>query len=424
MLRLEIETLVASQVLQNPALLQRIPFPIDLVGDPDSLHILRAVESLESKGMKVTRYDVAKESGIDRGRVAQIWNAAPTRENFGAHLSDLMEAVKADKLDYLRGFISKGLSDGTKPSEIVKRVEEYMLTVDELENQHSQISIGEALRASVERFQERINNPGLPGVTTGFRSLDLRFGGFEAGKLYYVGARPSQGKTALMLNFAINALSDGIPVGIISVESSERELADRIIANKGNIDALVLRDGSGATKTDLVSLGQVVERFYSSPGAMYHNPRATIADVSIQARRMVKNRQIKVCYIDYVQLIDGGRHNTRQEEVAFISRNLKALASDAHIAVVALAQLRRDAEGKKPTMSDLAEASALEKDADVVMGIHHEEDDSQIHILKARDGQTGHVDVKFIREKLRFAEVDHSAADRTTSLMDMARGAA
>jgi replicative DNA helicase len=407
MTRPELEIMIASQVLQEPSLLQRLTVPVDQFGDWEAAYCLRAVESLETKGMKVTRHDVAAEvERLDRARVAEIWNTAPTRENFNAHVGQLWEMIKRDKLGFLQTIIADGLSSNEKPSKTIQRVEEYLMTIEDAETIYRQVSIGQALRESVERFEGRLQNPGLPGVTTGYSGLNRMFGGFEAGKLYYVGARPSQGKTALMLNFAVHALSANVPIGIVSVESSERELADRIIANKGSIDSMILRDGKGATRQHLGRLQTVVERFYQTPGVVYHNPRATVSDVAIQIRRMVKNRNIKVAFVDYVQLIDGGKRNTRQEEVAHVSRNLKAIASDADVAVVALAQLRRDADGHAPTMADLAEASALEKDADVVMAIHHEEQASSIRVLKARDGLTGVVQVMFERKFLRFGEVD------------------
>lgn len=408
-----LETQIASQICQEPALLQKMTVNLDDFSNWEAVHCIQAVERMEKDGVRVNRSELARYvETMDRAAVSKLWNAAPTRANFQHHMRALQTIVKTSKLANLSSIIDESLSKREGPDATIARIEEYLHMIQAAGTTYEPETIGQALKGSIERLQERMKNPGLPGITTGYHELNRLFGGFEANKLYYVGARPSQGKTALMLNFLLHALSANASVGVISVESTGRELADRILSIKGTVDSMALRRGDFGSKTASVAnnLTEVVNALYERPGLIYHNPHSSIADVALQIRRMVRNSQIKIAFVDYVQLIaPGKKFGARHEEVAHVSRELKAIASDNGIAVVALAQMRRAVDGKKSEMGDFAESSSLEKDADVMMAIQHEARDegeySAIKVLKARDGITGECPVRFTREYLKFTEV-------------------
>jgi replicative DNA helicase len=334
-----------------------------------------------------------------------LYSLAGDPGSFPANVKALGDMVKVSKLRNLAGAITSRVGRESPDATIIA-IEEYLTDMSRVESPYTAVTIGNAIKQAVDLLEERMKTPGLPGLTTGYSGLNRMFGGFEKRKLYYVGSRPSEGKTALMLNFALGVMGKTDRVGIISVESSVKELGDRLLAIKGSIDALQLRRGE-MKLPELMKLQTTVESLYHKPGLIYHNPHASIGDVELQVRRMVSQIGVEIVFVDYVQLISGGVFRARHEEVAHISRRLKALASDCEIPIVALAQMRRDVDGRKAGMGDFGESSALEKDADVMMAIHHNDNDdsSEILVLKARDGITGVCEVNFIRQYLQFREI-------------------
>lgn len=268
--------------------------------------------------------------------------------------------------------------------------------------------LADGVSGFVEELEERykmFSTNQIPGVTTGIDGLDLSFGGFEAGKLYYIGARPSQGKSALLLNFALAAANAGRAVGLITLESSEKEAYARLFAQIERIPNSDLRTGN--IGKHMPRIGTAAQAVKELPVWICDNPDLTTSEVKIVARKMVVVHHVEAVYVDYLQYIRADKEDEeRRDHVAATSRALKALARRLNVPVIVAAQLRRDADGRWPHLGDFAESSQIEKDADVAILLHHEQDageeKSWLCIAKNRDGATVNKQVWFDKEHARF----------------------
>lgn len=266
----------------------------------------------------------------------------------------------------------------------------------------------------LERRYEMFKADQIPGVTTGMMSLDLDFGGFEGGKLYYIGARPSQGKSALLLNFVFGAARAGHKVGLITLESSDREAYARAFAQLQNVPNSNLRTGNIARHMPkIMSAATAVEKL---PVWICDNPDLTVSQVKMVARKMAVVHKVEALYVDYLQYIRADKEEEeRRDHVAATSRALKALARRLDVPVICAAQLRRDADGRWPHLGDFAESSQIEKDADVAMLIHEEKDAGNerhwIMIAKNRDGATRNREVTFEKDFARFVAGHDDSVD-------------
>ncbi len=255
------------------------------------------------------------------------------------------------------------------------------------------------------------------GVPTGFTELDQFTSGFQNSEYIVIGARPSVGKTALALTMAANmAVHKKIPVGFFTLEMSGKSLMQRLLASEARIDSSRLRNGM-LKHSDFSKLTEAAGRLYEAPLYIEDTPNIKLLDMRAQARRMKKNENIRILFIDYIGLIEAENRGTipRHEQVAEISRSLKSLARELDIPVVALSQVGRQSEGKEPTLADLRESGSIEQDADVVMFIHKRRDsdkeldhnvkatvETDLILAKQRNGPVGTCKLVFIPRYTRF----------------------
>jgi len=253
------------------------------------------------------------------------------------------------------------------------------------------------------------------GIPTGFSSLDNYTSGFQNSEFIVIGARPSVGKTALALTMASNiSIRYSKPVGFFTLEMSSMALMQRLLSSEARIDSIKLRTGF-LKESDLYKLTEAAGRIYDAPLYIDDTPNLKLLDLRAQARRMKTQHDISILFIDYLTLITSeNRDMPRHEQIAEISRSLKALARELNIPVVALSQVRRETEGKRPTLADLRESGSIEQDADVVLFLHrkkHEElnpdDDTvdtetELIIAKQRNGPVGTVKIAFISKYTKF----------------------
>ena len=222
--------------------------------------------------------------------------------------------------------------------------------------------------------------------------------------------------SAITLNIATNVASAGEPVAIFSLEMSKEELVQRILSSVGKVDSMKLRSGQ---------LGPLWQRVVDAAGRMYQapifiddSPLVTVTDVRAKCRRLKRKRGLSLVVVDYLQLMEATGHENRQQEIAQISRNLKNLARELDVPIIAVSQLNRSLESredKRPRLSDLRESGSIEQDADVVMFIyrheyyHPEEQDkkgiAEVIVAKHRAGSTGPVEMTFQPEFTRFANL-------------------
>ena len=281
------------------------------------------------------------------------------------------------------------------------------------------IPIKEIVQQNFDRL-EKIFREGksITGISTGYGELDKLLSGFQASELIILAARPSQGKTALALNFAENiAIRAGLPVAVFSLEMSKESLLQRLVASVAQVDAHKFRTGH-LNREDWRRMTDALSIISNAPLWVDDAGGTTVLEIGAKARRLKRDKGLELLVVDYLQLISGrGRFNSRQEEVASISRGLKGLAKELKIPVVVLSQLTRapERDERGPQLSDLRESGAIEQDADVVMFIYRpnwgkmdltpeERDMADIVIAKQRNGPTDKVKFVFRSRLTRFEE--------------------
>jgi len=281
------------------------------------------------------------------------------------------------------------------------------------------ISMKEVVHESFDRL-ERIFREGksITGISTGYGELDKLLSGLQPSELIILAARPSQGKTALALNMAENiAIRGGLPVAVFSLEMSKESLLQRLVASVAQVDAHKFRSGH-LSREDWKRMTDALGTISSSPLWVDDAGSISVLEIGAKARRLKRDKGLSLLIVDYLQLITGrGRFNSRQEEVASISRGLKGLAKELQIPVLVLSQLTRapERDERGPQLSDLRESGAIEQDADVVMFIYRpnffnlnatpeERDMADILIAKQRNGPTDKVKFVFRSRLTRFEE--------------------
>ena len=280
--------------------------------------------------------------------------------------------------------------------------------------------------ATIERLQQHKGM--VTGVPTGFIDLDEMTSGLQPSDLVLVAARPSMGKTSFVLNIAqhIGTQTD-MTVGFFSLEMSKEQLFMRLLTSEARIDAHRFRSGFLSEK-DYGRLSQALGTLAEARVFIDDTASLGVLEMRAKARRLKAEHGLHLLVVDYIQLMQGrGRFESRQQELASISRSLKGLAKELNVPIVALSQLSRAPETRsdhRPQLSDLRESGALEQDADVVMFIYREDQyrdsegqpnqDAQgvaeIIVGKQRNGPTGSLKLAFIQEHTRFENLPHGSA--------------
>src|SRR5690606_38947597 len=231
-----------------------------------------------------------------------------------------------------------------------------------------------------KRIEEIANREGLSGGPSGFHKVDKITSGWQPSDLIIIAARPGMGKTALTLSMARNiAVDHNIPVAIFSLEMSSVQLITRLISSETHLSSEKLRTGN-LQKFEWEQLNVKVKDLEKAPLYIDDSPGLSIFDLRAKARRLASQFGIKIIIVDYLQLMTAGggnKNGNREQEISTISRNLKALAKELNVPVIALCQLTRAVETrggtKRPLMSDLQESGAIEQDADIVSFIYRPE---------------------------------------------------
>jgi replicative DNA helicase len=264
----------------------------------------------------------------------------------------------------------------------------------------------------------------LTGLTTGFADLDTMTSGLQRSDLVILAARPSMGKTSFALMLAQNAaIETGAVVGMFSLEMSKEALVMRMLCSQGNIDAQRFRNGF-LSRAEWAQIGKALTTLADTKIFLDDTPGITVLEMRAKARRLAaEQKRLDLIIVDYLQLMSGSakRTESRQQEVSLISRELKALAKELNVPMVALSQLSRAPEARsdhRPQLSDLRESGALEQDADLVAFLYREEvykspeerlsipeekkNVAELIVAKQRNGPTGTIDLRFVPSSMRF----------------------
>ncbi len=299
--------------------------------------------------------------------------------------------------------------------EILEVAGQKILSVAGKATQKGFEQISTVLSESFERINRMLNNPGkMLGVPSDLLDLDKALNGFQKTDLILLAARPSMGKTALALNIGTNAARKGKVVAIFSLEMSKSQLGTRLLSSASRVNSHYLNTGNIGDE-DLTKVIDALKEL--SELKMYIDDTAGMGllEMRSKVRRLRHEQGLDMIIIDYLQLMQGGRAENRQQEISEISRGLKALARELNVPILALSQLSRSVElraEKKPQLSDLRESGSLEQDADIVMFLYRDEyynrDDTsnqniaELIIAKNRNGPTTSIRLRFDKEIVRF----------------------
>jgi len=308
-------------------------------------------------------------------------------------------------------------TEGRSPSELVDLAEANIFEIAERGSRNVSFSnMKDLVKEAYDELDQRSQGGGgLTGVESGFRELDKITAGLQKGELIIIAGRPSMGKTAFALNIAEHvALAHNNPVAIFSMEMSASSLAQRMISSLGRVNAHSVKTGKLEEK-DWHRIDGAIQQMRDAPIYIDDTPSLTPIEIRARARRIQREKGLKLIVIDYLQLMQvSGSKENRATEISEISRNLKALARELNIPIIALSQLNRSVEqrtDKKPQMSDLRESGAIEQDADLIAFIYREEvydpeTDKKgialIDIAKQRNGAIGSFNLTFLGRYTKF----------------------
>ena len=410
-------------------------------------HIFEAVQALSAKDAPIDVLSVAeqlKQSGKLEQAGGVIYLSDLTRRvASAAHIRYHAQIIaqKATARDLISAACQieeKGYDETQDVDELVEEATAKIFEISQRAQKRDVTHIYPVITEAFDRMHKASENEGnISGIPSGFTELDKITSGWQKSDLVIIAARPAMGKTAFVLSMAKNIAVDfNIPVAIFSLEMSNVQLVNRLIMNVCEIEGNKIRNGR-LTKAEWDKLDNSIGVLQNAPIYVDDTPGLSVFELQSKARKLVKEHKIQMIIIDYLQLMNANGMNfgSREQEVSIISRNLKGLAKELDIPVIALSQLSRAVEkrdssnsnvdGKKPLLSDLRESGAIEQDADMVCFIHRPEyyklyDDGngkdlrglgQIIVAKHRNGATDEIWLRFIGKYTRFQNEDTAFDD-------------
>ncbi len=372
---------------------------------------------------KLKEKDVPKEiSSLEF--VRDLVNAVPTSANIKYYANIVKENSVKRKLIRITEGIENDCYAGKEPLEtVMEKTEHDIFELLSTRTSGEYVPIRQVVMNALERIEKASKQKGaVTGIATGFIDLDYRTAGLQPSDLILVAARPSMGKTAFVLNIAqYAAFHENMCTAIFSLEMSKEQLVNRLFSLESRVDAQALRTGN-LSDADWEKLVEGAGIIGDSELIIDDTPGISISEMRSKCRKYKLEHDLKLVIIDYLQLMSGsgGRaSDSRQQEISDISRSLKALARELNVPVVALSQLSRAVEQRpdhRPMLSDLRESGAIEQDADVVMFIYRDDyynkdtelkGISEIIIAKQRNGPIGTVNLAWLPEYTKFANLEH-----------------
>lgn len=386
--------------------------------DEHPVDISTVIEELKREG---TLDDIGGPS-----YVLQLSHDVASSAHIEYHAHILAQKFLARQLiSYAGNIETKAFDESIDVNELMQEAEGSLFELSQNNMKKDYVQVDPVINKAIEILQKAARNAGgLTGVPTGYTKLDEKTSGWQKSDLVIIAGRPAMGKTSFALSLAKNIAVDyKYPIAFFSLEMSNVQLVNRLISNVCSISGSKMLNGQ-LSDDEWERLDKDIRKLQGSPIYIDDTPGLSIFELRTKARRLVREKGVKIIMIDYLQLMNanGMRFGSRQEEVAKISQSLKGLAKELDIPILALSQLNRTVEGregvegKRPQLSDLRESGAIEQDADMVMFVHRPEyyhifqDDkgrdlhgmAQIIIAKHRKGATGDVLLTFKGEFTRF----------------------
>ncbi len=425
-LMLESDSVIAVQEFISPDAFYNEPHRL----------IYRAIESLSMELKPIDLYTVTDRLRSEQtlqsvggaSYLAELTQRVDSATNVEFHAKIVAQKYVQRELIRSASEIQRRSYDESQDvNELIGFAEGEIFKVAEGHVKRSVQSSKDILARALEQIEEAAKNKNsFNGVPSGFADLDRKTLGWQLSDLVIVAARPSMGKTAFVLTMARNMAVDyDQGVAFFSLEMSAVQLMMRLIVAETGIDSIAIKSGK-LTPDQWRHLESSVKPLSTAPLYIDDTPALSVFEFRSKARRLKMHHDIKIIIIDYLQLMSGTNdtRGNREQEVAFISRTLKAIAKELNVPIIALSQLSRATEtrggSKRPMLSDLRESGAIEQDADIVAFIHrpeyygqHVTEDglptaglAELILAKHRNGEVCDVPLRFIKEQAKFADMD------------------
>jgi replicative DNA helicase len=373
-------------------------------GQPVDLVVLR--EELKKRSL------LEKVGGVEY--LMELEEVVPTIGNVEYYANIVREkAIKRNLIEVAATIQKQSFEESTDTEQLLDASERAIFDITQKKFNTASTKLNEILKETFSRIENLHDRQSrLTGLSSGYYDLDDKTCGLQPSELIIFAARPSMGKTSLVLNIVEHVgVVEKKPVVIFSLEMSAQQVAQNMLCSHARIDAHKLRMGFLDDKqwSDLsYGLGSLSE----APIFIDDTPGLTVLEVRAKARRLKAQYDIQLVAVDYLQLMESSRGENRQQEISIISRGLKSLARELKIPVIAVSQLNRSAEsreGHRPRMSDLRESGAIEQDADVIVLLHRDnyydpdkDNTAELNIAKQRNGPTGVIKLTFLSHFMRF----------------------
>lgn len=429
---LEAEQAALGSILLDAAALNKV---LEIAVKPDDFYqwshrvLFSAMLDLDEKNEPIdliTLTNHVRDKGIlDKIGGASYISSLVDRVNSSANIRYYSKIIREKSL--LRSLIESSNEIMTQvyetdmaPEDLVDYAEQKIFDISEKRINVSFEKMDSLLKDTFKTIENLYSQKmQITGVPSGFNDLDQQTTGFQNGELIIIGARPGMGKTAFSLNVAQNAaIKYKIPVAIFSLEMSKKQLAIRMLCSEARIDSNKIKKGA-LSKGDWPALTTAAGKLSEAPVFIDDSSSVSVIEMKAKARRLKRDHGLGLVIVDYIQLMKGrGGAERREQEISEISRSLKGLAKELDIPVIALSQLNRLVEQRKPpipNLADLRESGAIEQDADVILFLYRDEyynrdkidnkGKAEVHIAKQRNGISGvHVTLAFISKYTRFED--------------------
>ena len=345
------------------------------------------------------------------------------------------KTIQRDLISASYDILRDSFDDSIKVDDLIDKAQSKVYDAIQSNVRREVQDIGSLINMAMSDIQEMQGNTGVNGVPSGFASIDRITMGWQKSDLIILAARPSVGKTAFSLNLARNAAVDHhMAVAFFSLEMSAIQLVKRLITSESGLSADKIKGGAKLEDYEWEQLEYKLKALSKAPLYIDDTPGLPLMEFRTKAKNLVKNKGVRLIIVDYLQLMQGPAElkGLREQEVAAVSRTLKATAKELDVPIIALSQLSRQAvqrqgSGGKPQLSDLRESGSIEQDADMVIFIHRpdfvglsenpeDKEKTQIIIAKHRNGETCDIDMLFKSEQIRFVELDDSLDMRAGSM--------
>ena len=349
--------------------------------------------------------------------LADIQNSVPHAANARYYAEIVRQkSIARQLIEAANEILHEGYSNNFTAEQLLEGAERRVFQIAEDQTRGDTVELKDVVMKAMDRIVARSESRHpVTGVASGFFDLDDLTGGFQPEQLIILAARPSMGKTAFALNICDHASVDLKTPGLfVSLEMGQLELAERLLCARSRVDGHKLRTGQNMGNREITQLGKAFDDLRFAPLFIDDTPARNMLQITANARRLKLRSNLGLIMVDYIQLIDSNEsRDSRQEQIAKISRRLKALSRELKVPVVALSQLNRaveNREDRRPRMADLRESGAIEQDADIVLLLHrpdyYDPNDqpgiAEVIIAKNRNGATGSVKLTFLKNFTRF----------------------